>query len=270
MVVPFGYELTGVLLAAITVLAILRIFTRDRAGDAIVVRAALLLALMIVGTGLLGWLVSQISPAWTLRYLAVSVGPALLLAGLVLSRVPTVAVAVLVFLAITWAQPLVDRISNKGNMAQVAALAQQQGVAGPGTVVVSPHPEQIPVVSHYLGPEVRYATSLGWQRDPRVFDWRDGMDRLRAARPHRTWEPMPAEVAPGTHVILVVPILRSASWRAEWTSLVRTRSLQWQKMFVQDPGLERLGELPRYGDRRIPRGVRLVVYRRVAGASAGA
>ncbi len=262
MVLPFGYESTGVVLAVITAAAAIRVSRRGRGGDALASRAALLLILMIVGAGLLAWTVSQVSPAWSPRYLAVSVGPALLLAGLVLSRVPTVAAAVLVLLAVAWAQPLVERVRQKSNVAQVASLVQQAGAANPGDVVISPHPEQLPVIRHYFGPELRYATSLGWHPDTRIFDWRDGMDRLQAARPGAVWNGMRDQVEPGQYVVLAIPILRSARWRAPWTALVRTRTFQWQMRLDEDPQLKRIGELPRYGDRPLPRGLRVIVYQR--------
>ncbi len=262
VVVPFGYELTGILLAVITAAAAVRIATRGRTGDEPTTRAAVLLVVMIVGAGGLAWFASQLSPAWSLRYLAVSVGPVLLLSALVLARVPTVGAAVLCLLAFAWAQPLEERVRQKSNVAQVAALAVQAGVNRPGDVLISPHPEQLPVISHYLGSAPRYATSLGWQTDTRVFDWRHGLDRLEAARPGQVWGRMRPDVAVGQNVVLAVPILRTAAWRAPWTSLVRTRSLQWQRTLDRDPALLRVGELPRYGDRPLPRGLRLIVYRR--------
>lgn len=262
IVVPFGYELTGVILAVITALAALRIATRGRVADRPTSRAALLLITMIVGSGLCAWMVSQVSPAWSLRYLAVAVGPVLLLSGLVLARIPTIGAAVLCFLVVAWAQPLVERIQQKSNVAQVAALAHQAGVANAGDVLISPHPEQLPVISHYLGPQLRYATSLGWQADTRIFDWRHGLDRLEAAEAPAIWATMEPTVQSGTNVILAVPLLRSANWSAPWTALVRKRALEWQAVLDRDPAVARIGELPRFGEQPLPRGLRFVVYRR--------
>lgn len=262
IVVPFGYEVTGVILAAIVAAAAVAIARRDRPGDAPTARAAVLLGVMLVLTGAIAWTASQLSPAWSVRYLAVSVGPAILLAGLVLARVPTVGAAVLTLLAVTWAQPLHDRIRQKGNVAQVAALTAQYGAVQPGNLLVSPHPEQIPVLRHYFGGELRYATSLGFHPDARIFDWRDALPRLEAARPGAVWPGLRQTLQPGQEVVLALPLLRSASWRAPWTSLVKQRSLEWEQMLDGDPALRRLGSLPRYGDRAVPRGVRVIVYRR--------
>ena len=196
-----------------------------------------------------------------MRYLAVSVGPAILLAGLVLARVPTVGAAVLCLLVVTWAQPLDARIRSNSNDAQVVAPAQQYGAGKAGDVVISPHPEQLPVISHYLGAAPRYATSLGWQRDTRIFDWRHALDRLKKAQAVDVWASMRGQVKPGQDVLLFVPLLRSANWQAPWTWLARKRSIDWQRTLDADPDLDRLIELPRYGDRKIPRGTRVIIYR---------
>ncbi len=261
IVVPFGYEVTGVVLALITALAAARIATRHRDGDAPTSRAALLLVAMIIGSACVAWAASQVSPAWSVRYLAVSVGPAILLAGLVLARIPTVGAAVLCLLVVTWAQPLDTRIRAKSNVGQVVALARQFGAGKPGDVVISPHPEQIPVISHYLGGQPRYATSLGWQPDPRIFDWRHALDRQKQARASRVWASMRGSVRSGQDVLLFVPLLRSANWQAPWTWLARKRALDWQSVLDHDPDLIRMVELPRYGDRKIPRGLRVILYR---------
>jgi mannosyltransferase len=262
IVVPFGYEVTGVVLALITALAALRIATRRRDGDRPTSRAALLLVAMIVGTAVIAWSVSQVSPAWSVRYLAVSVGPAILLAGLVLARIPTVGAAVLCLLVVTWAQPLDARIRSKSNVAQTVALAQQYGAGKPGDVAISPHPEQLPVISHYLGAQPRYATSLGWQADTRIFDWRHALDRMQRAQAADVWAGMRDNVKPGQDVMLFVPLLRSANWEAPWTWLARKRAIDWQRVLDADPELERMVELPRYGDRPPPRGLRVIIYRK--------
>jgi hypothetical protein len=114
-----------------------------------------------------------------------------------------------------------------------------------------------------MGSGPRYATSLGFQADTRLFDWRHALDRLQATRPSIIWGEMEPTIPAGKDVVLAVPILRTATWRAPWTVLVRTRVLQWQKLLDRDPHLQRVGELPRYGDRPLPRGIRLIIYRRL-------
>lgn len=259
---PFGYEISGVVLAVITALLALRIATRDREGDGPSARAAVLLVGIVLATTLVAWCASQLSPAWSLRYFAVAVGPVILLSGLVLARVPTVAAAMLCFLVVAWARPMDARISKKSNVAQTAALVQQFGAGKSGDLVISPHPEQIPVISHYLGGAPRYATSLGPQADTRIFDWRNALDRLERAQAVDVWARMRPTVRPGQNVVLFVPLLRSANWEAPWTWLARKRAIDWQAVLDRDPQLQRLVEVPRYGARTIPRGLRAIIYRR--------
>lgn len=258
---PFGYEISGAVLAIITALLAWRIATRKREGDGPSARAAVLLVGMVLATTVIAWCVSQLSPAWSLRYLAVAVGPVILLSGLVLARVPTVAAAMLCFLIVTWARPMDERIAKKSNVAQVSALVQQFGGGDAGDLVISPHPEQIAVISHYLGAAPRYATSLGPQPDPRIFDWRHALERLERAQAADVWAQMRPTMRPGQDVILFVPLLRSANWEAPWTWLARKRAIDWQAVLDADPSLERLVEVPRYGRRKVPRGLRAIVYR---------
>ncbi len=98
----------------------------------------------MLATTLIAWCASQLSPRWSLRYFAVAVGPVILLSGLVLARVPTVAAAMLCFLVVTWARPMDARISKKSNVAQTAALVQQFGAGKPGDLVISPTPSRSP------------------------------------------------------------------------------------------------------------------------------
>jgi hypothetical protein len=100
--------------------------------------------------------------------------------------------------------------------------------------------------------------------DPRVFDWRDALDRLRAAKPSRTLDSYVSSLRPGQTLILTLPIIRTGSWNAPWTSLVRKRSAQWQRAADRHPELVRIAAEPRFGNKRLPRGVRTVLYRKAA------
>ena len=125
LIVPFGYRFIATILAAVVIVGAIVIARRNRDGDTPIARAALMLGVIIVAGIGLAWIASEASPAWSARYFAIAVGPALLVAALVLSRVPRVAVAVLCLLALTWAVPLTGRIGAKSNVAQAAALLQQ-------------------------------------------------------------------------------------------------------------------------------------------------
>jgi hypothetical protein len=159
-----------------------------------------------------------------------------------------------------WGNGREGAVNGKSNVREVTARLELRDL-GPGDLVVSPHPEQVPVLRYYLGEDFRYASSLGEERDPRVFDWRDALARLQAARPRRTARALVDSLRPGQAVVLVQPLLRSYTWRAPWTSLVRRRVVQWERALDAEPRLRRVEALPEFGLRFPPRGVRSVIYR---------
>jgi hypothetical protein len=203
---------------------------------------------------------SQPSPAWTGRYFAVFVGPLLLLAGIGLAhagRLGLIALAIVVALSLHTRTHEIDR---KGDARLVAALIAPH--VHPGDVVVAVHPEQAPVMHYYFPPGLKYATALGWMPDPKVFDWRDALDRLKAAGPAETLDHLLDDMHPGQRLILAFPIIRTADWGAPWTSLVRQRSRQWAKAAADDLRLHRIVAEPRFRHHRaLLRGVRTVIYR---------
>ena len=135
-------------------------------------------ACAVVGvTVLLAWLSSQISPAWTTRYFAVVLGPVVLLAarGLVARgrRVGLVALVAMLFLWCGLLRSGTTRRTRSRSRRGVAPFVH------PGELVISTHPEQVPVLRYYLGAGLRWATTLGPVPDSQVFDWRDAVARLR-------------------------------------------------------------------------------------------
>jgi hypothetical protein len=95
------------------------------------------------------------------------------------------------------------------------------------------------------------------------MDWRDALDRLRAAKPRRIALPLVRSMHEGQHLLLVMPILRTASWNAPWTKLVKRRALRWEELLERDTRLVRIFATPDVSRRGLPRGVQLVLYRRV-------
>jgi hypothetical protein len=195
------------------------------------------LALAVLGgvTIAAAYISSQLSPAWTARYFAVVLGPALLLAarGIVRAqRVGLVALAAVVFL---WSFYSVR--NDKENAQQItSALAPY---VHPGELVVSTHPEQVPVLRYYLGPGLRWATTLGPMRDPQVFDWRDSVTRLRDTRARPTLDGLLATVPKGREFIVVAPVFRDyRAWRAQWTKLVWRKSRAWTWLLQRDARVE--------------------------------
>jgi mannosyltransferase len=185
-------------------------------------------------TVLLAWLLSQLSPAWAPRYFAVLLGPLLLLAAAGLVRARRLGLAALIAVAFVWLGYSVN--DNKENARQVsAALAPS---LRPGELVISTHPEQVPLLRYYLGVRPRFATTLGPVADPQVFDWRDAVDRLRATQPRPTLAALLASVQPGSEFVVVTPVFRDyRAWKAQWTHLVWQRSLEWSSLLQHDPSV---------------------------------
>jgi hypothetical protein len=190
------------------------------------------LAVLVGATVFLAWVTSQISPAWTTRYFSVVFGAVVLLAGAAVSRGGRVGiVAFIAVLFLWWGFNVHDEKENARQIAsQVAPLMH------PGELVVSTHPEQVPVLRYYLGTGFRFATTLGPVPDPQVFDWRDAVARLRAARPRATLEPLLKTVPRGGEFVVVAPVFRDyRAWKAKWTRLVWRRSQQWTVLLQSDP-----------------------------------
>jgi hypothetical protein len=227
-------------------------------------RAALALGVAL-GVGVaLAWLASQISPAWAGRYFASFVGPALLLAGAGLVRFGRLGLVALAVVLVLWFDPRTSQLKGKSDVFRVTRALNDYGLIGPRDLIVSVHPEQGPVLRYYLDdqPDLQWADALGPVDNPRVFDWRDALDRLREARPKRTLDRLAPMVEPGRRLILVLPIIRTSRWGAPWTELVRRRAPQWERALDNDPRFERIAPVPAFRGRPLPRGVRAVVYLR--------
>jgi mannosyltransferase len=123
-----------------------------------------------------------------------------------------------------------EKLFLKSNVRFVAADGAER--LHRGDIVLSTHPEQIPLIHYYLNADgahgMRYATQLGWIPDAQVFDWRDSVDRLRATRVKYDLQPILDGMRVGQQLYLVRPVVsRKNEWTAPWTSLVKRRSAQW-------------------------------------------
>jgi mannosyltransferase len=204
-------------------------------------RAAATLLAIFLGTVVLAWLSSQLSPAWATRYLAVAL-PALLLllaGGLAhAGRLGLVGVAVVGAIWAADGAPV-----EKSNVRQVAGEVAPS--LRPGDLVVSTQPEQVPVLAYYLPDGMRFATLWGPVEDVGVTDWRDGVDRLSAASAQRDLEPLIDELPPGRRLVLVEPIITDLNhWNAPWTELVRVRSTEWRQFAGNDGRLRPIAVRP--------------------------
>jgi mannosyltransferase len=225
-------------------------------------RAVRALAVTIGVAVVLAWLASQASPAWATRYFSVFIGPALLLAGAGLVRFGKVGLIALAVILVLWFDPRERQIRGKSDAYRVARTLKDQGLIAKGDTVLAVHPEYGPAMRYYLGGGYQWADALGPVSDNRVFDWRDALDRFKAAGPKRTLAKIEPSIKPGQHLILIMPIIRTASWGAPWTSEIRHRAPQWERAVNQDPHFVRIGPVPSFKRRALPRGVRAIVYLR--------
>lgn len=210
----------------------------------------------------LAFIASQISPGWTLRYFAALVGPLILVAGGVLSRADNMGLAAAALLAGLWLHPPTARVNNKSNVHHVSMLMRR--VVEPGDLVVSTQPEQVPVMHFYFPPGLRWASGMGYFPDTGIMDWRDALEIYRNAATRSVAENFIDVLRPGQQLVLALPIIRSASWTAPWTSLVLTRSKQWVRVLDADRRLVRERAIPHLGNSRLPHGIRIVLYRKLA------
>ena len=111
----------------------------------------------------MAWLVSQVSPAWTTRYLGVILGPLLLVSAVGLARAGKLGLVALVIVLGIWAIPRTFGLTNKSNAADL-----RDACAGlhKNDLVLSMQPEQGPLLAYHLedlggAPELRSRTPWG-------------------------------------------------------------------------------------------------------------
>jgi hypothetical protein len=180
----------------------------------------------------LAWTVSKASGVWVPRYFAIFVGPFLIWAGWAFARAGVIGLAGLVILGagFQFYPHTPEKLFLKSNVKFVAADGAAR--VHRGDIVLSTHPEQIPVIYHYMNEDgahgLQYFTELGRFPDPQVMDWRDVTAKLRKTRAKYDLTPVLDRMRVGQQLYLIRPITsRENDWRAPWTSLVKRRSRQW-------------------------------------------
>lgn len=242
--------------------AVLQKRTSERERRAILGGAALFL-----GTLGVAWLFSQVSPAWTTRYLGVALGPILLIASLGLARAGNLGLVALVVVLGIWAIPKTYDLKNKSNASDLRKAAAPQ--LHSGDLVISMQPEQTPLLEYHLTElggvkGLRWATPLGAVHNSHVMNWTDSQDRLKKATVGTKLEPLLAKLPRSARVLLVEPVTeRVDDWDAPWTQLVRRRSAQWGYAVATDPRFKQIGVAPPNYRRATRIGVRGVLYEKV-------
>jgi mannosyltransferase len=226
-------------------------------------------AVTVLATLAVAWLFSQVSPAWTTRYLGVLLGPMLLIAALGLARAGTLGLVGLVIILGIWAIPRSYGLENKSNASDLRKDAVPE--LREGDLVLSMQPEQGPLLAYHLedlggAPKLQFGTPLGATENDRVMDWTDGFERLKDATPGTNLTPLLDRLPRGGRVLIVHPVTaRADDWDAPWTQLVRRRSAEWGAALAADERFETLGPVPSNYRRATRIGVRGVLYEKTTG-----
>ena len=225
-------------------------------------RTAIYTALAVgVATLAIAWFFSQVSPAWTTRYLGVALGPIFLLASIGLARAGNLGLVALVIILGIWAVPTTANLQNKSNISDLAKAVEDR--LRPGDLVITLQPEQHPLVHYHLPGGLREATQIGMVQTKGVMDWRDAQDKLEDATPAKNLTPLLDSLPPSRRVLLVHPVTSDIdAWDAPWTQLVRRRSAQWGRAMELDRRFTREAAVPSFYRRARRIGVRGVLYRK--------
>ena len=238
--------------------AVLANRTDDRERTAVFTAMAVCIATLAVA-----WLFSQVSPAWTTRYLGVALGPIFLLASLGLARAGNLGLVALVIILAIWAVPKTANLQNKSNASDLAAAVEDR--LSPGDLVVTLQPEQHPLINYHLPDGLQHATQIGPVETEGVMDWRDVKEKLEDATPAKNLSPLLDKLPRSRQVLLVHPVTSDIeSWDAPWTQLVRRRSAQWGRAMELDGRFTREAAVPPFYRRARRIGVRGVLYRKTS------
>jgi hypothetical protein len=214
-----------------------------RVAPAAAMSAAGPIAVIAVLTTLAGFLGAQLQPSWTVRYLAVIVGPFLLAAAGALgaSRQGRRVVMVVCSVLVGWALiglvlPNPGARYAKDNMAAVARAASSR--LKPGDLVVVTQTEQTAVAAHYLPAGLEYVTPTGPVSDPGVVDWRNIADRLQQADPCEAVAPSLDALPVGASVMEINPARALGKSGTVWSKAVQHQLVAVDELIIQDPALK--------------------------------
>ncbi len=224
--------------------------------------AAIVLIVIPVFTLVFAWVLSQFTPAWVVRYFAAVVGPILLLGAFGLARAGRIGIAATIVVCLLTLDPQLNSgLRNKSDVRDVAATLRTE--LHPGDLVIVGQSEQVPVNWYYLPGGLRFATPLGATADPRAMNWVDVVDKLKAAQPRETLEPLLGTLRRGQRVLFIRPLtVGIENWEAPWTQLVRRRSAQWGRLLEDDRRFTRTATAPLFYNYSSTVGNSAVLYQR--------
>jgi mannosyltransferase len=224
-------------------------------------------------TTLTGFIGAQIEPSWTVRYLAVIVGPFLLAAAGAFgsSRQGQAIVVVTCTLLGVWAVVGVLLPNSNGRYAKSNVAAVADAVAPqlqPGDLVVVTQTEQLGVLYHYLPKGLVYVTPTGPVLDPSYVDWRNIVARLRAATPCAAIAPTLDSLPVGSAVLLINPARQLGASGSAWSRAVNTQVQDVDSFLAGDPALTSVGTYTPGVDPRPFSPVVGILFRKTAARSA--
>ena len=189
---------------------------------------------VVVSTLAVAWAISRGRSVWTYRYLAVVVGPLLIVlaAGLARGgRVALVGLAVYAFLLLPVGVKTPPFAKSNVQLITAAASPHLQ----PGDLVITDF-GRTPLLHYYLPPGLRYAEANGLVADPSVSDQRDGTERLEQGDPRRTLSPLLDSLPVGGHVLVVCPPpTAEVPADTEFVVLAQQRCDQAKSLVLDDP-----------------------------------
>lgn len=224
-------------LIAVVGAGLLELWRRPRTGDGATAWALACLVAVPIG---LGWAVSHIEPSWATRYLAVVVGPLLLLAAWGLARAGTAGVLALVIAVALWVQPMTRLQGNldvdpAGKSDAKALAASIDRRLDDGDLVIVAQPEAVPLFAHYMEDDVRFATMWGEADRPMVMDWRNAEERLQASSVDEHLRPLLASLEPGSRIALIGPGGRLVPTDTDWIRTFHRLHAEWRQTLTVGP-----------------------------------
>lgn len=197
----------------------------------VAVLAGATVAIAVIGVG---WLLSRDESVWVTRYLAVVLGPMLLVLAAGLAQGGTVAASALTVVAV-----LVAPIDVKGQLydkSNAREVAERLGPSlAPGDLVVSDF-GRTPVMAYYLPlPGLRWAETTGPVPDPLASDQREGVRQLEEGRPEVTVKPLLDELRTGGRVLVVCAPGPTEPDATPFIKLILARCFETLDLVREDP-----------------------------------
>ncbi|HEX2193165.1 MAG TPA: glycosyltransferase family 39 protein [Acidimicrobiales bacterium] len=228
-----GFEVVAaVLLAGGAALVALVRQVRTRTAVSLMVLAVL----PLVGLGT-AWGISRGSSVWAFRYLGIALPAVLLVAAVALAAGGRMAVAAIAVAAVLSAPIAVKTPPERKSNIRTTTARVAPYLRG-GDLVISGDDGAVPLLSHYLPPGLRYATTEGLVANERVSDQREYVNRLRNSRWQTAIPALVDEMPVGGRILLIAPNYQQT--RHDWVEFLRLllqRTGEVKAMLLQDQRL---------------------------------